>query len=98
MDAYAQYVESQTRDVRDAVVTDGFLHPLIGETLLESEVLIALLRRLTKLQFANLGADEQAYVLEALPQSLGKFAHHPVKQEAYLAARAKLIRDFAPRG
>ncbi len=94
MDTYAKFIEIAARDLRDAVLLDTEMHPLVGQTLLEAEVLIALLRRLTKMHFESLSVDARSQELKSLPAVLGEYENRPEQAEAYKAVRAYLIREY----
>jgi hypothetical protein len=94
MDTYAKFIEIAARDVRDAVVLDTELHPLVGQTLLEAEVLIALLRRLTKMHLESLSVDARSRALTSLPAIPGEYEDRPEQAKAYRAVRAYLIREY----
>ena len=94
MDTYAKFIEIATRDVRDAVVLDAEMHPLVAQTLLEAEVLIALLRRLTKMHLESLDVNARAQALRSLPAALDEYEYRPEQAEAYRAVRAYLIREY----
>ncbi len=94
MDVYAKFIETATHEARCAVIADSNLHPVVAQTLLEAEVLIAVLRRITKLQLENLDPVRRDIALDSLPLVLEEYAEHPMHQQAYNSVRRYLFDRY----
>ena len=94
MDVYAKFIETATREARYAVISDSNLHPVVAQTLLEAEVLIAVLRRITKLQLESLDPESRDVALRSLPIELDEYDERPMHQQAYASVRRYLFDRY----
>ena len=94
MDWYAKQIETATREMRNAVMHDPESHPLVGQTLLEAEVLISLLRRVANFQLQRMSMAERLTLLSALPE--GEYEDRPEYATAYKLVRRYMAQRIAP--